>query len=188
MLVARAAGWETWGVEVSAWAGDFARRQHGLRVHTGMLASTGFAARSFDVVTLYDVIEHAADPMALLAEVRHLLAPGGLVHLVTPNVAGKLASLLGRRWYHYKPGEHLYYFAPRTIKRAMECAGLQAVDCSPIGSVMTPHYVLDRLRYYAPRLADLSCAVLRMCRVAEVPLYLRVGEMQAWGRRVSAVD
>lgn len=183
LLVAFAAGWETWGVEVSAWASEFARREHGLRVHTGTLESAAFAANSFDVVTLYDVVEHAGDPLALLREVKRLLVPGGLVHIVTPNVAGKLASLLRHRWYHYKPGEHLYYFAPETMARTIEMAGLQAVSCSPIGSLMTPAYALDRLRYYTPRLAKLSCAMLRLCHLAEQPLYLRVGEMQAWGRR-----
>lgn len=183
LVVAREAGWDTWGVEVSAWASDFARRHNGLRVHAGSLEEAGFPSGSFDVVTLYDVIEHAEDPVGLLGEVRRVLAPGGLVHIVTPNVGGKLAGIFGRRWYHYKPGEHLYYFSPATITKAMELAGLKPGGCSPIGSVMTPAYVLDRLRYYNAPLADGLCAALRLVRLAELPVYVRAGEMQAWGRR-----
>lgn len=182
LSVARSAGWEVQGVELSAWAAEVARRR-GLAVHTGSLESAGFAGGSFDVVTLYDVIEHCTDPIALLAEVHRVLAFGGLVHVVTPNVGGLLSRLFGRWWYHYKPGEHLYYFSPTTLTALLRRAGLCVDGCSVTGSVMTFAYALDRLKYYSPTAARATLAVLRTAGLDQRPLYVLAGEMQAWGRR-----
>jgi len=122
LLEAKASGWDVEGVEISAFAAQQARAR-GLRVTTGRLEELDLPAASFDVITLYDSVEHFTDPVATLAAVRRLLAPGGIVHLVTPNVGGLQARLLGRLWYHYKPGEHLFYFAPRTLRATLEDAG-----------------------------------------------------------------
>src|SRR2546430_13904169 len=67
----------------------------------------------------YTTLFRSTDPVATLRAVQRLLVPGGLLHLVTPNVGGVQARLLGRHWYHYKPGEHLFYFAPDTLRTAV---------------------------------------------------------------------
>src|SRR5207247_9744045 len=121
---AKAAGWDGEGVESSAFAATQARAR-GLHAATGRPEELDLPAASFDVITLYDSVEHLTDPVATLRAVRRLLVPGGIVHLVTPNVGGLQARLLHRFWYHYKTGAHLFYFAPRTLRAALEAAGLR---------------------------------------------------------------
>ncbi len=181
-LEAQSAGWSVEGVEISPYAAAQARRR-GVIAHTGTLEQLRLPAGSFDVITLYDTIEHFADPVATLREVRRLLRPGGLVHLVTPNVGGLQARVLGRRWYHYKPGEHLFYFAPTTLRAALEAAGLRWGGWARSGSYLTLTYVFDRLRYYAPGLFGTLQRLGRLLRFGPFTFYLHVGEMEAWGRR-----
>src|SRR2546426_5645717 len=100
LLEAKAAGWDVAGVEISTFAAQRARAR-GLRVTAGRLEELDLPAASFDVITLYEALEHLTDPVATLAAVHRLLVPGGLLHLVTPNVGGVQARLLGRHWYHY---------------------------------------------------------------------------------------
>src|SRR5213594_1127797 len=95
LLEAKASGWDVEGVEVSSFAAQRAR-ERGLRVTTGRLEDLDLPAASFDAITLYDSVEHLADPVATLAAARRLLVPGGLLHLVTPNVGGLQARVLGR--------------------------------------------------------------------------------------------
>ena len=79
--VARADGWQTWGVELSSWAAKRAQSK-GLTVHEGTLEEASYPDSFFTVVTMWDVIEHLADPVKTLAEVHRIMSPGGLLVLL----------------------------------------------------------------------------------------------------------
>lgn len=176
------AGWDAEGVEISAYAAAEARAR-GLAVRSGTLEELRLPDASYDIITLYDVIEHVADPLATLHEIRRVLKPGGLLHIVTPNVGGLQARLLGRHWYHYKPGEHLAYFSPRTLRALVERTDLAWLGWAPSGSYVTISYVFNRLRYYAPQPFGFLEGVGRTLRLGPFPFRLYVGEMEAWVRR-----
>jgi SAM-dependent methyltransferase len=184
VLEAQAAGWQAEGVEISSYAAARARGR-GAVVHAGLLEQLRLPASRFDVVTLYDTIEHLTDPVATLREVERVLVPGGLLHLVTPNVGGFQARILGSRWYHYKPGEHLYYFSPASLRAAIERAGLGWDGWARAGSYLTVTYIVDRLRYYAPKPFGMLQWLGRKLRFGPFTFYLHVGEMEAWARRAS---
>src|SRR5438093_508797 len=122
-------------------------------------------------------------PLATLAAARRLLVPGGLLHLVTPNVGGVQARLLGRHWYHYKPGEHLFYFAPTTLRTTVERAGLRWRGCRRSASYLTFTYVFNRLRYYAPAPFGFLEWLGRTFRFGPFAFRVDVGEMEAWAVR-----
>jgi SAM-dependent methyltransferase len=181
LLEARAAGWDVEGVEISSFAAQRAR-ERGLRVTAGRLEELALPAASFDVITLYDTIEHLVDPAATVAAVRRLLVPGGIAHLVTPNVGGLQARILGRHWYHYKPGEHLVYFDPATLRATVERAGLVWEGWSRSASYLTFTYCFNRLRYYAPAPFALLEWLGRALRFGPYAFKVDVGEMEAWAR------
>ena len=182
VLEATAHGWQAEGAEISGFAVAEGRKR-GAVMHQGTLESLGLAPASYDVITLYDAIEHLFDPIATLVEIRRLLVPGGLVHIVTPNVDGLQARVLGRYWYHYKPGEHLYYFSPKTLRASVEDAGLRWNGWTRAGSYVTVSYVLNRLRVYAPQPFGALDRIGRMLRFGPFAFNLYVGEMEAWARR-----
>ncbi len=95
--VAQAAGWRAQGIEPSAWAASIAQSR-GLDVRAGTLDSPDLAAESFDVVTLWDVIEHLADPATELQRARALLRPGGWLVIHTMDIDAPIARLMGGRW------------------------------------------------------------------------------------------
>lgn len=182
VLEAAAHGWQAEGAEISSFAVAEARRR-GAVIHEGVLESLGLAAASYDVVTLYDAIEHLFDPVATLREIRRLLVPGGLVHIVTPNVDGLQARALGRFWYHYKPGEHLYYFGPKTLHAAVERSGLVWDGWARAGSYVTVSYLLNRLRVYSRQPFTALDQIGRTLRFGPFAFHLYVGEMEAWAGR-----
>lgn len=182
VLEAQAVGWQAEGVEISTYAAARARAR-GAVVHAGPLEKLRLPPGRFDVVTLYDTIEHLTDPIATLREIERLLVPGGALHLVTPNVGGYQARTLGSRWYHYKPGEHLFYFSPDTLRTAIERGGLQWEGWARAGSYLTLTYVFDRLRYYAPKPFGVLQWLGRQLRFGPFTFYLHVGEMEAWARK-----
>ena len=66
-------------------------QQFGLDVRIEYLEALQLPAASFDIVTLYDVVEHVPDPCVLLQEVRRILKPDGLV-LQSPNLGSVMAD------------------------------------------------------------------------------------------------
>jgi SAM-dependent methyltransferase len=77
----------------------------------------------YDVVTLSHVVEHVANPVALLRAARRALRPGGTVWVATPNVAGVLARRYSTRWVGLDVPRHLVLFDPGSLRHALEAAG-----------------------------------------------------------------
>lgn len=143
LRIAQAAGHDVHGCEVSApIAADAVAALGQGRIHVGMLddavRAKNWAPRSFDLVTLWDVIEHVPEPQPLLQQIRELIKPGGHLLLETQNVASRWARLLGKRWHHYKHDEHLYHFDPATIRRLLDACGFEVLA---LGSQYAGKYV-----------------------------------------------
>lgn len=87
------------------------------------------AARTgaFDVVCLFDVIEHLADPLVILSQLPSLLAPGGCVAIAAPNAGGGSFRSLGFDWSELKPPEHLSVPSHRGMEAVLKRAGLELV-------------------------------------------------------------
>jgi 2-polyprenyl-3-methyl-5-hydroxy-6-metoxy-1,4-benzoquinol methylase len=126
-------GWTATGTEVSRPAVEFARRQLGLNVEQGdLLELEQFGSGRWDVITLFDVIEHLSHPDRYIQRAHRLLRPGGLLYLETPNVRALPRYLLGRRWtiFHRL---HRYYFQPGTIEKLLRRAGFERIRIATAG-------------------------------------------------------
>lgn len=104
-------------------------RSRGLEcVRAGMERMDVFGARRFDVVTLMNVLEHLADPLVVMREIRDkVLAPGGLLVIEVPNEfndfqqAGRQLHGLTHWWV--APPAHLNYFSASSLSAALRGSG-----------------------------------------------------------------
>ncbi len=124
---ARERGFAVEGVELSQTAADHARKELKLDVSVGTLFDAQFESQSFDVVTMWDVIEHLDDPAACIEEVRRILRPGGIVALSTGDASALAAKLMGRRWHLLTPPQHLWYFERRGLEQLLVDQGFRVV-------------------------------------------------------------
>ena len=136
-LEAASAHWDVTGVELSDFAGEYARREFGHTVLTGDIADVDLPDASFDVVTLWNTVEHMSDPRQAMSHVARVATPGALVVLTTGNVAGPLARRDLANWNLMTPPEHLYFFDPNTITRMLQDAGLTVRRIAQDGRIGT---------------------------------------------------
>jgi ubiquinone/menaquinone biosynthesis C-methylase UbiE len=173
--VASEHGWESWGVEPSCWAVRLAQ-ERGLRVKLGTLAKVAFPSAFFDVVTLWDVIEHLSDPKAELEEIYRILKPGGLVCIHTINIESLLARLLGRRWPWFLE-MHIYYFSPRTLGRVLEEIGFQVHSYMNQGRFIRLSYLATRIEAFFPRVGRLLGILVDRLSLNSVPIPINLGDL-----------
>ncbi len=120
---ARDFGYTPFGVEPSQYLAGAARAR-GFDVRAGTLADGLFAGESFDVVSMWDVIEHLCDPRDAVARVHDLLRPGGTFLLNFPDSGTWQARLAGKRFW-WLLSVHVSYFTRRTMRRLLEEAGFE---------------------------------------------------------------
>ena len=115
-------GWQITGTEISAKASDRANQTLGDHILVGDILSLDLQENSFDVITIYHVIEHLIDPIPTLEKIKKLLKPEGIAFIETPNTGSLGARIRGKKWSHIIPPEHITYFDIYSLKYALKTA------------------------------------------------------------------
>ena len=125
LAAAASLGLRVEGVEPAARPAETATKM-GLAVHHGLLQDLDLPARAFDVLTLFEVIEHVQDPLSLLRACRHVLRPDGLLVIRTGSTESWTARLLRARWEYFRlerHGGHITFYSPKSMGKLAERAG-----------------------------------------------------------------
>ena len=120
------AGYTTKGIEISQDVAKYARREFGLDVEAKPFEELRFAENYFDVVTLWQVLEHVPYPLMVLKEVHKILKPGGLLATSTPDIEGILAKIFRRKWWNLRR-LHINQFTTKTLTDMLNRAGFKNV-------------------------------------------------------------
>ncbi len=134
LSLAKDLGWEVYGLELSEDACQFARKNFGLNVFCGDLKEASFPKDHFDVVTLWNVLDHTINPLEQLLEIKRILKDNGLLFIRLPNFLfqGKFRCIgdafdklfFGRTDLSRKISvSHLYAFTSSSITNLLERAG-----------------------------------------------------------------
>lgn len=98
----------------------------GLRVYEGFLEEIRLPEESFDVVTLFEVIEHLKNPTELVQECHRILRAGGLMVFRTGNTDSWTARYMKERWEYFhilKHGGHICFYNPTSMEKLAERSG-----------------------------------------------------------------
>jgi SAM-dependent methyltransferase len=125
-----AAAWEGFtvcGMEASGWATEYIRKEFGFPVWPADLEALPSGGDPIDVCTMWQVIEHVPDPLALLRKMRDLLKVGGVLIMETRNHRGFDAKMLKERWGGWSLPYHLWHFDPVSFRLLSEKAGFRVL-------------------------------------------------------------
>ncbi|MCL4360215.1 class I SAM-dependent methyltransferase [Patescibacteria group bacterium] len=167
------AGYDAYGFDPSVYAVTEGRRDTDGRIIRGTIQSVQYKPKSFDIITLFDVVEHLGDPARDLAKLMTLLKDDGILVMATGNTESMAARTLRRRWTFYIPPQHLFFFTRKNFTDLMVQSGLEPVEWFMIGKWLSLRYVL-----HLARSTGGSALARRFFRLVEkvglgwLPLYL----------------
>lgn len=116
----RKLGCEAYGIEPNLGYGSFSRENYGVEVFLGMYQDAEFEPGSFDLVSLYQVLEHLADPAEDLRRMSRFLKTGGLFLIEVPDIL-----FPGMHFDHKWHAGHLFGFDALTLEAVAAKAGLR---------------------------------------------------------------
>ncbi|MAG55067.1 MAG: hypothetical protein CMJ83_02125 [Planctomycetes bacterium] len=151
---------EVWGVEISRGILEAARNRCGFeKLFCGRLDEvvSELPKGRFDILAMFDVIEHLSDPLKELALCHELVSDGGVLVLQTQDVSSRTRRMLGSKWHHFKQLEHIYHFSPVTIRDLLGRAGFEVVELT---------------RRNAGKYVSFDFIGERLHRVAKIPRFL----------------
>lgn len=119
-------GWRTSGIEVDPAAAAQARAL-GHELFEGMAEHADFPDASFDAITMMHSLEHVHDPIAVLSNMRRMLAPGGRILVTIPHIDSTSFRIFRSRWSHLEVPRHLYFYTRRSLGPVARRAGLRVV-------------------------------------------------------------
>ena len=175
MEIAAQVGWDVLGVEPSSWAVGEAQKR-GLPVIEGTQDSPDVVGKRFDVVTMWDVIEHVDDPNAEIAKVYDLLKPGGWLVAHTMDIGSLTARLMGKRW-PWLMDMHLHYFSQRTLAEMMVNNGFAVVWSGVRGRYLRLGYLVSRVAAMNPTLGRMMTGIVNGLGLRETAVPINFGDL-----------
>jgi 2-polyprenyl-3-methyl-5-hydroxy-6-metoxy-1,4-benzoquinol methylase len=118
LKLAQSDGWKVEGIEPRPEAVKYCYEKFGIKVHEGFLENFDYKLGSYDVITLWDVLEHVYDHDDFIQRCVELLAPNGVLVFAIPNASGWPARVFKSHWRYVMP-THLHYFRMPYISRLL---------------------------------------------------------------------
>ena len=126
-------GWDTFGVDISESAVNYAKKVFNIAATTGDINSYKNKGGKLDLITMTHVLEHVYNPKKDLTKAKGLLKKGGELIIIIPNIDSLGYIIFKEKWYQFHPGRHLYYFSPNTIKKILRETGFEVEDIKHTG-------------------------------------------------------
>ena len=153
-------------------------RGYGFTVYQGYLAELALPANAYNLITLFEVIEHLRNPLDLLSECHRLLETGGILVIRTGNTDSWTVKFMKEKWDYFSPWVgHISFFNPESMRLLAERTGFR----------------LEKINYHSVSLfkkEDVSPALFRAGKIMaellnfpskiagkshEIEVYLRAG-------------
>ncbi len=175
-------GWDAVGVEPSHWAAEIARLGK-IPVYEGTLEADELVGKRFDVVTMWDVIEHVSSPSSELAKTMNMLKPGGMVVVHTMDIDSLIAKVMGSRW-PWLMDMHLHYFGRKTLTKMLEDNGYEVIWVGAQGRYLSLGYVASRIGGISHPIGRFCSWIVEKLSLAEMTVPINLGDlMTAFARK-----
>jgi SAM-dependent methyltransferase len=166
------------GIDITEAGCRHAREQLRLPVTCADFLSLDVPSDYYDIVCLWDTLEHLAQPDLYVEKISRIIRPAGLICITTGDVESHLARFRRGRWRLIHPPTHLYYFSRPTLQRLLAKYGFEIIYAHHAGFYRSLEQMLYGLLWVnkGERLRNLYSA-LRAFPLVRIPLYLNLHDI-----------
>ncbi len=170
--VAKENSWEAYGIEPSKWMSEWGNKKFNVNILNGVLTDNSFKDEFFDVVTMWDVLEHTPDPMGELEETNRILKRDGILIINYPNIGSRLAKIAGSKWW-FILSVHLYHFTHKTMRMYLEKNGFEVLKISRYYQTLSLEHLVKMVGLYSKTLSNIGLKVVNLLRMNnwQIPYY-----------------
>ena len=133
------------GYEICKEAADFAKKEFDLNVQSDDFLAANLPEGSFDVIVMWDVLEHLPNPQDFVAKIYRLLKKDGILALTTGDIGSFFARHRGEKWRLIHPPTHLHYFSKKSITRLLSNYSFNILKISYPGYWRSFRFIFYRL-------------------------------------------
>ncbi len=173
------------GIDLSGDAIKVAR-EAGHDARCGELKDLPESDGAYDVLYAADLFEHLYRPHEFLKQAHARLRPGGILALVTPNEAGWLRRVSGKRWVSFKLPEHVAFYTPEYLAKMTQAAGFTPLHCRAVGQRVSVNFLLPRLKALSSVAGAVGALGLLPWRLTGTSLTAPTGNMLFIARKPAA--
>jgi len=174
LTLGRQEGFEVHGVEVSEVCVAHVKEQFGIHVHKGDLPSVRLSSNAYEIVCMWDVLEHLSEPSETLSEAHRILRPGGLLFVSTGDSGSLYARIMARLWHLLTPPQHLFFFTRKSLAMALSQNGFVVRDFLCPGKYVNVDFLFLKARETFGSLVKPLQFVARALGVGPRKLYINL--------------
>lgn len=183
MEEAQKLGFKAFGIEISKYAGNFAKKKFGKRIFLGSVEEffqkwpklPNFKNLEFDVIILSDIIEHVKDPRGILTYLRKILKNDGVIIIQTGDSDSFWARLMKKNWHFFAPPQHLYFFSKKTLSEVLTQAGFKVTNIYKEGKYVSLRYILHMTQYMnIPKIGDYLYKLTENSSIGRIPFLVKL--------------
>lgn len=165
--LARKHHWKADGIEPNIWAVEYAKANYQIKLINRPFEKRSFPENSFDVITMWDVIEHFTDPVGVLKSIYYQLKPGGMLAFSTVNPDSLLAKVWGTNWSWYME-MHRAFLTQKASRYYLQKIGFKRITFRPHWRYLSLGYLASRLTAVNPRVSNYLAKLINFLGLSKV--------------------
>lgn len=123
-------GYKTLGIDISKKAHQYINSNLNLKSVIGKFETYKFTNHIFDIITMFDVIEHFSSPEKIILKAKRILKKDGILIIQTPNFDSIMSRLTGKKWFWLLLPQHLFLFSVSTLRILLKNNGFKILKMS----------------------------------------------------------
>ncbi len=165
-------GYKTEGIEISKRSYQYAKKYCKVNVKYGNFNKFHYDEQSFDIVSLFDTLEHFSNPKKVIKKIHRILTINGIVIIQTPNFNSFISKIATTNWFWLLIPQHLYLFSIRSLYFLLENNGFNIIKIT----TWDDYEELDRNILYLMKLKDKGItSPIYYCLFHFINLFLLLG-------------
>lgn len=145
--ISQSNGFNAFGIDVSKYAVEIANQKALGKIKLGTVGQVNFKHNFFNVITMFDIVEHLKSPKRDLKIIRKLLCPEGLLVIQTGDSESLWTKIFKKRWHFFAPPQHIFFFNKKNIAELLKQTGFKVVKIEKDGKWVSLRYLLHMMGY-----------------------------------------